>query len=49
MDSFKARTETDIRQLMKGSSDNVCAISPMFTWLAKEYLGVLISPIAKIT
>ena len=48
MDTFEPFTETDIRQLLKRSSNAICAVGPMPTWLVKDYLDVLISPITNI-
>ena len=43
-----AFTETDIPQLLKRPSNPYCAVDPMPTWLMKDYLDVLISPITNI-
>ena len=48
MDTFKPFTETDIRQLLKKSSNAFCAVHPKPTWLLKDCLDVLISPITNI-
>ena len=37
IDTFNPFTETDIRQLLKRSSNVFCAIDPMPIWLVKEY------------
>ena len=39
MDTFEPFTETDIRQLMKKSSNTFWAVDPMPTWLVKDCLG----------
>ena len=44
MDTCKPFTETDIRQLLKRSSNTFCAVDPMPTWLVKDCLDVLINP-----
>ena len=41
-------SETDIGQLLKRLSNVVCAVDPMSTWLVKDCLDVLISPITNI-
>ena len=38
-DTFKSLTETDIRQLLKRSSNAFCAVDPMPTWLVKDLSG----------
>ena len=43
--TFESFTETDIRQLLNGSSNALCAVEPMPTWLLKKCLDVLITPI----
>ena len=48
METFEPFTETDIRQLLKRSSNAFCAVDPMPTWLVKDCLDVLISPITNI-
>ena len=48
MDTFEPFTETDIRQLLKKSSNAFCAVDPMPTWLVKDCLDVLINPITNI-
>ena len=48
MDTFEPFTETDIRQLLKKSSNAFCAVAPRPTWLVKHCLDVLISPITNI-
>jgi len=48
MDTFGPFTVTDIRQLLKRSSNAVCAVDPMPTWLLKYCLDVLISPITNV-
>jgi len=48
MDTFEPFTETDIRQLLKKSSNAFCAVDPMPTWLVKDCLYVLINPITNI-
>ena len=35
-DTFEPFTETDIRQLLKRSSNAFCAVDPMPTWLVKD-------------
>ena len=40
-------TETDVRQLLKKSSNAFCAVDPMPTWLVKDCLDVLINPITQ--
>ena len=44
MDTFEPFTETDIRQLLKSSSNAFCAVDPMSIWFVKYCLDVLISP-----
>jgi len=48
MDTFEPFTETDIRQLLKKSSNAFCAVDPTPTWLVKDCLDVLINPITNI-
>ena len=48
MDTFDPFTETDIRQLLKRTSNAFCAVDPMPTWLVKDCLNVLINPITNI-
>ena len=48
MDTFEPFKETDIRQLLKKSSNDFCAIYPMATWLVKYCLDILINPITNI-
>ena len=48
MDTFEPFTETDIRQLVKRSSNALCAVHHMPKWLAKGRMGVLIIPITNI-
>ena len=48
MDTFEHFTKSDIRWLLKMSSNAFCAIEPMPIRLVKECLGVMISPITKI-
>ena len=48
MHTFEPFTETDIRQLLKKSSIVFCSVDPMPTWLVKDCLDVLISPITNI-
>jgi len=38
----------DISQLMNRSSNPFCAVDPMLSWVVKEFLDVLISPITSI-
>ena len=38
----------DIRQLLKRSFNNFCAVDPMHTWLLKECLNVLVSLITNL-
>ena len=45
---FQTRPETDIRQLLKGSSNAFCAFDPIPTWLMKDCMDALISPITNI-
>jgi len=37
VDTFQAFTETDIRQLLNMSSNAICSVDPMPTWLVKEF------------
>jgi len=48
MDTFEPFTETDIRLLLRKSSNAFGAVDPMPTWLVKDCLGVLINPITNI-
>ena len=48
MDTFEHFTETDIRQLLKRSYNDLCSDDPIHTWLVKDCLDVLISPITNI-
>jgi len=48
MDTFEPFAETDIRQLLKRSSNAFCAVDPMPTWLVKDCLDVLISPVTNV-
>jgi len=48
MDTFEPFTGTDIRQLLKKSSNAFCAFDPMPTWLLKDCLDSPISPIIYI-
>ena len=48
MDTFEPCTETDIRQLLKWSSNVFCAVDPMPTLLVIDCLDILISPITNI-
>ena len=48
MDTFELFTETDIRRLLKRSPNAFCAVDTMLTWLVKDCLDVLISPITNI-
>jgi len=48
MDIFYPFTESDIRQLLNRSPNAFCAVDPMPTWLVKDCLDVLISPITNI-
>jgi len=48
MSRFQLITESDIRQLLNRSSNGFCAVDPMPTWLVKECLDVLISPVTKL-
>ena len=48
MDTFDPFTETDIRQLLKTSSNAFCAVDSMSTLLLKDCLDVMISPITNI-
>jgi len=48
MGTFETFTETDIRQLLKRSSNTFCAVDPMPKWLVKDCLDVLIIPITNI-
>ena len=48
MDTFEHFKDTDIRQLPKMSSNSFCAVDPMPTWLLKDCLDVLVSPITNI-
>jgi len=48
MDTFESFSETDIRHLLKRSSNAICAVDPMPTWHVKDCLDVLISPITNI-
>ena len=48
MDTFQPFTETDIRQLLKKSSNAFCAVDLMPTWLVRECLNVLINSITNI-
>jgi len=48
MDTIEPFTGTDIRQLLKRSSNDLCAAYPMPTWLMEDCLDVLISPITNI-
>ena len=48
MDTFELCKETDIRQLLKKSSNAFCAVDPMPTWLVKDCLHVLISSITNV-
>jgi len=36
MDTFEPFAETDIRQLLKNSSNAFCAVAPMPIWLVKD-------------
>jgi len=48
MATYEPFTETDIRQLLKRSSNAFCAVDPMPTWLVKDYLDVLIISITNM-
>ena len=48
MDTFEPFTESDIRQLLNRSSNAFRAVDPIPTWLVKDCLDVLISPIITI-
>jgi len=48
MDTFEPFTKTDIRQLLNKSSNVFFAVDLMLTWLVKDCLDVLISPITNI-
>jgi len=48
MDTFEPFTETDIRQLLKRSSNTFCAVDPISTWVVKDCLDVLRSSITNI-
>ena len=48
MDTFEPFTETDIRQLLKKSSNAFCAVDTIFTWLVKDSLDILINPITAL-
>jgi len=48
MDSVESFTDIDIRQLLKMAFNVFCAVDPMPTWLVKDCLDVLISPVTNI-
>jgi len=48
MDTFEPFTETNIKQLLKRSFNAFCVVDPMPTWLVKDCLDDLISPIRNI-
>jgi len=48
MDTFEPFTKTDIRQLLKRSSNAFGAFNLMLTWLMKDCLDDMISPITNI-
>ena len=48
MDTFEPFAETDIRQLLKRSSNAFCAVDPMPKWFVKDCPDVLINPITNI-
>jgi len=47
MNTFEHLTETDFGHLLKRSSNDLCIVNPMPTWLGKDYLNFLISAITK--
>ena len=46
--TFEHIAETDIRQLLKRSFIDLCAVDSMPTWIMKDYLEVLINSITNI-
>jgi len=48
MEIFERFTETDIRQLLKTSSNAFYAVDPVLIRTVKERLNLMISPITKI-
>jgi len=48
MDTFDPLSVSEIKQLLKRSSNAFCEADPMPTWFVKECQDVLIGPIAKI-
>ena len=48
MDTFEPFTETNIRHLLKRSSTAFNAVDPIPTWLVKDSLDILISPITNV-
>ena len=48
MDTFDLHSTSEIKQLLKMSSNASCGSSPMPTWFVKEYQDIFIGQIAKI-
>ena len=49
MDSFDCLSVSEIKQLLKRSSNAFCEADPMPSWLVKECQDILIGPIANIS